>query len=109
MNGFTDTGDDITTMNLKLKTFDVYSKSFPAGCVNLGANKASGFTGGSINNYMVFYGTSVSISNPAVTITSPSTTETYSTNLNAIDISGTATSNIGIVNVTWTNNQAAAA
>ena len=59
MNGFTDTGDNITTMNLQEKTFDVYSKSFPAGCVNLGANKASGFTGGSINNYMVFYETDV--------------------------------------------------
>ena len=57
MKGFTDTGNDITAMNLKAKTFDVYSKSFPAGCVNLGANKASGFTGGSVNNYMVFYGT----------------------------------------------------
>ena len=59
MNGFTDTGDNITTMNLQVKTFDVYSKSFPAGCVNLGANKASGFTGGSVNNYMVFYETTV--------------------------------------------------
>ena len=56
MSEFTDTGDIITTGSSKRK-FKIYSKDYVAGeCVNLGANMAPGFSGGT-NNYFVFYGT----------------------------------------------------
>ncbi len=56
MSGFTDTGDDITISDTLQGYFNVYSKTYSAGeCINLGGNKAPGFSGDTVSNYIVFY------------------------------------------------------
>lgn len=56
MNGFIDTGDIIKTSLSSQPALKIYSKSYDAGdCINFGANKAQGFTGDTISNYIVFY------------------------------------------------------
>lgn len=56
MSGFSDTGDRIYTSLSSQPYMKIYEKWYAAGAiVNLGANKASGFSGGTISNYMVFY------------------------------------------------------
>ena len=42
--------------------------------------------------------------NPAVTITSPTSASTYSTTEGAISIGGSASDNVGVTSVTWANN-----
>ena len=57
MNGFSYTGETIETSLSTQPHLLVYGKTFAAGdCVNLGANKAAGFTGDTVSNYIVFYG-----------------------------------------------------
>ena len=59
INGFNDTGDRINVSRALQGWMTVYSKQFSGGeCVNFGCNKGRGFSGSSINNYIVFYGTS---------------------------------------------------
>ena len=59
INGFNDTGDRINVSQALQGWMTVYSKQFSGGeCVNFGCNKGRGFSGSSINNYIVFYGTS---------------------------------------------------
>ncbi len=58
MNGFADTGARIETSLASQPYLKVYGRNFTAGeCVNLGANKAAGFAGGTVSSYIVFYGT----------------------------------------------------
>ena len=58
MNGFEITGDQIYTSLGGQAYLEVYGTEFSAGdCVNFGANKAPGFSGGTVSNFMVFYGT----------------------------------------------------
>ncbi|OGP73782.1 MAG: hypothetical protein A2V86_01400 [Deltaproteobacteria bacterium RBG_16_49_23] len=47
----------------------------------------------------------VDTTSPTVTITSPTSNPTYSTTQPAISISGTATDNVGITKVTWSNDR----
>lgn len=55
MNGFIDTGDVLLTSLYSQPSLKIYSKAYEQGeCVNFGANKASGFTGDIISNYIVF-------------------------------------------------------
>ena len=57
MNGFIDTGDVILTSLATQPSLKIYSKSYNAGdCINFGANKAPGFSGNTVSNYIVFYG-----------------------------------------------------
>ena len=42
---------------------------------------------------------------PTIQITSPTTLSTYHTGLNSIDIAGTASDNVGVTQVSWTNNR----
>ena len=57
MNGFIDTGDIIKTSLSSQPSLKIYSKNYKAGdCVNFGANKAQGFVGSTVSNYIVFYG-----------------------------------------------------
>jgi len=57
MNGFIDTGDVIETSLASQPSLKIYSKNYDAGdCVNFGANKARGFVGVTVSNYIVFYG-----------------------------------------------------
>ena len=57
MNDFIDTGDRIYTSLDTQPYLKVYSRSYSAGsCVNLGANKADGFAGGTVSNFIVLYG-----------------------------------------------------
>ena len=57
MNGFVDTGDRIHTSLTSQPSLKIYSKIYNQGdCVNFGANKATGFTGGTVSNYIVFFG-----------------------------------------------------
>ena len=59
MNGFASTGATIETSLSTQPHLLVYGKTFAAGdCVNLGANKAAGFAGGTVSSYIVFYGAS---------------------------------------------------
>jgi len=43
--------------------------------------------------------------NPSITITSPTSSSTYNTSNSTISIAGTASDNIAITQVTWSNNQ----
>ena len=57
MNGFVDTGDIIETSLSTQPSLIIYSKDYDAGdCVNFGANKATGFSGDIVSNYLLFYG-----------------------------------------------------
>jgi hypothetical protein len=57
MNGFIDTGDIIETSLASQPSLKVYSKNYEAGDrINFGANKAQGFVGDTVSNYIVFYG-----------------------------------------------------
>jgi hypothetical protein len=56
MNGFIDTGDIIKTSLSTQPCLKIYRKSFSEDdCVNFGANKAPGFSGDTVSNYLVFY------------------------------------------------------
>ena len=56
MNGFIDTGDVLLTSLSTQPSLKIYSKIYDEGdCVNFGANKAPGFVGGTVSNYIVFY------------------------------------------------------
>ena len=58
MSGFSNTGDRIYTSLIPQPYLEVYSRPYYAGdCVNLGANKAPGFSGDTVSNYIVFYDT----------------------------------------------------
>jgi hypothetical protein len=60
MAGFSDTADNIDTSSNAQEYLDVYSKSYKSGdCVNFGATKAPGYTGGASDNYIVFVTTAV--------------------------------------------------
>ncbi len=57
MNGFIDTGDIIQTSLSSQPCLKIYSKNFDSGDrVIFGANKAQGFAGDTVSNYIVFYG-----------------------------------------------------
>lgn len=59
MSGFTYTGENIYTSLSTQPYLKIYSRPFAEGdCVNLGANKAVGFAGSAVSNYIVFYGVS---------------------------------------------------
>ena len=63
LSGFTDTGEIINTSLGTQGWLKVYSKQFAANeCVDLGCNKGTGFTGGTVSNYCVFYGTGTPVS-----------------------------------------------
>ena len=54
MSGFSYTGDRIYTSLSAQPYLKVYSKTYSSGaCVNLGANKAPGFSGNTVSNYIV--------------------------------------------------------
>ena len=55
MQGFADTGHILETSLSTQPSLKIYSKMVSAGvCVNLGANKATGFSGNTVSNYIVF-------------------------------------------------------
>jgi len=57
LDDFSYTGNDIQTSLSTQQYLRVYSKPYSAGdCINLGANKAPGFSGETVSNYIVFYG-----------------------------------------------------
>jgi hypothetical protein len=56
LSGFTDMGDTILTSLSSQPSLKIYRKDFPAGCVDLGANKASPASAVTASNYIVFYG-----------------------------------------------------
>ena len=56
MNGFIDTGDELLTSWWRQPAMKIYTKMVDAGtCVNFGANRAPGYSGGNPGNYIVFY------------------------------------------------------
>ena len=56
MNGFLDTGDVLRTSLTTQPSLKIFSRNYANGtAVNFGANKAPGFTGGTVSNYIVFY------------------------------------------------------
>jgi hypothetical protein len=59
MNSFLYTGDVLKTSLSTQPSLKIYSRSYNKGDkVDFGANKAPGFVGGAISNYIVFYGSS---------------------------------------------------
>jgi len=61
LNGFLDTGDTILTSLSTQPSLKIYSRDYDAGdIINFGANKAPGFTGSIVSNYIVFYGNGIS-------------------------------------------------
>ena len=55
-SGFVDTGDSLLTSLATQPALKIYSRfAFAGECINLGANKAPGFVGGTVSNYIVFY------------------------------------------------------
>ena len=55
MSGFSNTGDRIYTSLSSQPYLTVYQKPYAqSDCVNFGANKAPGFSGGVVSNYIVF-------------------------------------------------------
>ena len=63
LSGFTDTGEIIETSLGTQGWLKVYSREFSANeCVDLGCNKGPEFSGGTVSNYCVFYGTPVAVS-----------------------------------------------
>ncbi|MCP5007514.1 MAG: hypothetical protein GY941_26795, partial [Planctomycetes bacterium] len=68
MSGFADTGDTIDTSLSSQQYLKVYSKDFLSGdCVNLGANKAAGISGGTVSSYVVFYGSAAATLTVSIT------------------------------------------
>jgi len=56
MSGFSNTGDRIYTSLSTQPYLNVYQKSYSQfDCINFGANKAPGFSGGIVSNYIVFW------------------------------------------------------
>jgi len=56
MSGFSDTGDVIHTSLQTQPYLKVYSKTYNSGTrVSLGTNRAKGFSGKTVSNYIVFY------------------------------------------------------
>jgi hypothetical protein len=56
MSGFSNTGDRIYTSLSSQPYLTVYQKSYAqSDCVNFGANKAPGFSGDVVSNYIVFW------------------------------------------------------
>jgi hypothetical protein len=56
LDGFVDTGEVLETSLSTQPYLKIYSRSYAQGVVvNFGANKAAGFAGGTISNYIVFY------------------------------------------------------
>jgi hypothetical protein len=67
MDGFDNTGDQIDTSLGGQKYLEVYSNEFSAGdCVNFGANKAPGFSGGTSGNYIVFV--DIAVGRPVINV-----------------------------------------
>ncbi len=57
MDGFADTGDAIQTSLATQPFLMIYAKPFATGdCVTLGTNKADGFTGDTVSNFILSYG-----------------------------------------------------
>ncbi len=55
-SGFVDTGDSLLTSLATQPALKIYSRfAFAGECINLGANKAPGFVGGTVSNYIVLY------------------------------------------------------
>ena len=60
------------------------------------------------NNSIYYWTVTVTQSDttpPAISITSPTSASTYSTNVSSINLSGTASDNVGVTQVTWSNNR----
>jgi hypothetical protein len=56
LDGFVDTGEVLETSLSTQPYLKIYSRSYAQGVVvNFGANKAAGFVGGTVSNYIVFY------------------------------------------------------
>ncbi len=53
MNGFTDTGQNITTSHPSAPSYDVFVRSYPAGAVTLGGASASGAAGVNANMIVI--------------------------------------------------------
>jgi len=70
MSGFVNTGDVIKTSLSSQPSLKIYRRNYSNGViVNFGGNKAAGFSGGTVSNYLVFYGNSVAGSGGGTTTT----------------------------------------
>ncbi len=68
LSGFINTGDVLKTSLSSQPSLKVYSRNYSKGSiVNFGGNKAAGFAGGTVSNYMVFYSNGSSSSGTTTT------------------------------------------
>ena len=74
MNGFVNTGDVLRTSLSSQPSLKIYRRSYSSGAiVNFGGNKAAGFAGGTVSNYIIFYGNiNSSATTPSSNPTAPS-------------------------------------
>jgi hypothetical protein len=78
MSGFINTGDVLKTSLSSQPSLKIYSRSYAKGAtVNFGANKAAGFAGGTVSNYLVFYGNSSGSSGGGTTTTGCELSSTF--------------------------------
>ena len=68
MNGFVNTGDVLRTSLSSQPSLKIYRRNYSSGAiVNFGGNKAAGFAGGTVSNYLVFYSNGSSSSGTTTT------------------------------------------
>ena len=106
MNGFTDTGSDLKTWS----AMSLFGKKFSAGKVSLGSNDSDGsmytvvITPVADLEYPSAVVPTPDTQAPVVSITAPTTGESFSVSDPSVDVSGTAGDNEGVVSVTWINS-----
>jgi uncharacterized protein YdeI (BOF family) len=98
----------------KVFRYDQYLGMFDEGTPQAGADVcAIAFNGSdayvtvldTTSGVYSYYTTAADTFGPTVTITSPTSNPTYSTGVGTINIAGTATDNVGVTSVTWSNDR----
>jgi hypothetical protein len=86
----------------------VDSNGFPVPVSSFAATPSSGLNTTVPENSVVFLtqesGSSTDAAPPTTTITSPSSSATYSTTSSSVSLNGTASDNVGVTQVTWSNS-----
>jgi len=119
-SSYTITGDGMTTGSsfgtcsysiVNATTGKMQINDSPAGNATVYVAMSDATTGGyaitrASGGFQVGHFTSLSpLGHPSVTINSPTTDSTYSTTSNTMDLAGSASDNVTITQVTWSNNR----
>jgi hypothetical protein len=77
----------------------------PTAPATASANLSFTASGGTVSPTVTGSGTATDTTLPVVTITSPTSSPTYSTGNSSVSLGGTASDNMGVTQVTWTNDR----